>query len=90
MALDLFTPVPEPPTKLGRYRILSPHAGIRVSPFQLGGMSIGNAWESWMGSMDKEQSFKLLDAYFEAGGNFIDTSNGYQDGQSESWIGEWM
>ena len=91
MALDhLYAPVPEPPTKLGRYRVLSPHAGIRVSPLQLGGMSIGNAWEGWMGSMDKEQSFELLDAYFEAGGNFIDTSNGYQYTQSESWIGEWM
>lgn len=23
-------------------------------------------------------------------GNFIDTSNNYQFGQSEAWIGEWM
>ena len=28
-----------------------------------------------MGSMDKESSFKLLDAFFDAGGNFIDTAN---------------
>lgn len=27
-----------------------------------------------MGSMNKENSFKLLDAYYEAGGNFIDTA----------------
>ena len=27
-----------------------------------------------MGSMSKEQSFKLLDAFYEAGGNFIDTA----------------
>jgi hypothetical protein len=27
-----------------------------------------------MGSMTKEQSFKLLDAFYEAGGNFIDTA----------------
>lgn len=40
--------------------------------------------------MNKEQSFKLLDAYYEAGGNFIDTANNYQDEQSEKWIGEWM
>jgi aryl-alcohol dehydrogenase-like predicted oxidoreductase len=32
----------------------------------------------------------LLDAYYDAGGNFIDTSNNYQDEQSEKWIGEWM
>jgi aryl-alcohol dehydrogenase-like predicted oxidoreductase len=25
--------------------------------------------------MEKESSFKLLDAYFNAGGNFIDTAN---------------
>ncbi|KAH9210255.1 putative aryl-alcohol dehydrogenase Aad14 [Leptodontidium sp. 2 PMI_412] len=80
----------EPPTELGRFRVSSSTAGIRVSPLQLGAMSIGEAWSSFMGSMDKEASFKLLDAYFEAGGNFIDTSNNYQNEQSEAWIGEWM
>lgn len=87
---EIFGPAPEPPTELGRYRILSATAGIRVSPLQLGAMSIGNAWTSFMGSMDKEQSFKLLDFFFEAGGNFIDTANNYQAEESEVWIGEWM
>ena len=31
-------------------------------------------FSQFMGSMSKEQSFKLLDAFFEAGGNFIDTA----------------
>ncbi|KIW72659.1 hypothetical protein PV04_00837 [Phialophora macrospora] len=87
---DLFTPAPEPPTELGRYRILSSTAGVRVSPLCLGAMSIGDAWADMMGSMSKEQSFKLLDAFFEAGGNFIDTANNYQNEQSEKWIGEWV
>ncbi|ODM16576.1 putative aryl-alcohol dehydrogenase AAD14 [Aspergillus cristatus] len=87
---SLFAPAPEPPTELGRYRILSSTAGIRVSPLQLGAMSIGSAWNNFMGSMDKEASFKLLDAYYEAGGNFIDTANNYQNEESETWIGEWM
>ncbi|CAK5281935.1 unnamed protein product, partial [Mycena citricolor] len=53
-------------------------------------MSIGDQWEKMgMGSMDKESSFKLLDAYFDAGGNFIDTANNYQDETSEQFIGEW-
>ena len=65
---------PEPPTKLGRHRPLAPLAGIHVSPLQLGAMSIGDQWKG-MGAMDKEASFKLLDAYYEAGGNFIDTAN---------------
>lgn len=87
---DLFKPAPEPKTELGRYRILSSTAGVRVSPLQLGAMSIGDAWSGFMGSMSKENSFKLLDAFEDAGGNFIDTANNYQDEQSEEWIGEWM
>lgn len=87
---DLWKPAPEPESELGRYRILSPTAGIRVSPLQLGAMSIGDSWSSFMGSMDKKASFKLLDAFSEAGSNFIDTACNYQDEQSETWIGEWM
>jgi len=62
---------PLPPTKLGRYRTLSPKAGVRVSPLQLGAMSIGDKWSDFMGSMDKEASFKLLDAYYHAGVRFF-------------------
>ena len=74
--MSLFAPPPEPATPLGRYRVLSPLAGVRVSPLQLGGGSIGDGWSKFaMGAMDKETSFKLLDAYYQAGGNFIDTAN---------------
>ncbi|UPL00033.1 hypothetical protein LCI18_010967 [Fusarium solani-melongenae] len=87
---EIWKPAPEPNTELGRYRILSSTAGIRVSPLQLGAMSVGSAWSSFMGLMDKEQSFKLLDYFFDVGGNFIDTANNYQNEESEEWIGEWM
>ncbi|ETW75273.1 hypothetical protein HETIRDRAFT_412466 [Heterobasidion irregulare TC 32-1] len=87
--MSFFAPPPPPATGLGRYRVLSPLAGIRVSPLQLGAMSIGDKWKG-MGAMNKESSFKLLDAYYEKGGNFIDTANGYQDEASEELIGEWM
>lgn len=70
----MFAPPPEPPTKLGRHRPLAPSAGVHVSPIALGAMSIGDKWPL-MGTMDKENSFKLLDAYYDAGGNFIDTAN---------------
>ncbi|KAJ7605455.1 NADP-dependent oxidoreductase domain-containing protein [Mycena polygramma] len=84
-------PVPPPPTKLGYYRLLSPNAGVHVSPLQLGAMTIGDKWEKHgFGAMSKEASFKLLDAYFDRGGNFIDTSGNYQNGSSEEFIGEWM
>lgn len=76
--MSLWKPIPAPESPLARYRILSPNASVRVSPLQLGAMSIGDSkkWaEGGMGAMDKESSFKLLDAFFEAGGNFIDTAN---------------
>ncbi|KAF8970112.1 NADP-dependent oxidoreductase domain-containing protein [Flammula alnicola] len=88
--MSLWTTPPQPKTGLGRYRVLSPTAGVHVSPIQLGAMSIGDKWNDiGMGSMDKESSFKLLDAYFDNGGNFIDTANNYQDETSEIFVGEW-
>ena len=89
-AAKFWGPAPEPPTELGRYRIMGPNAAVRISPLCLGGMNIGEAWAEGIGFMTKEQSFELLDAYVEAGGNFIDTANNYQDEESEQWIGEWM
>jgi len=53
-------------------------------------MSFGTAWKGWMGECDQAQTEKILDYFYEKGGNFIDTSNNYQDQQSEIWIGEWM
>ena len=88
---NLFAPPPPPPTKLGLYRQLSPLAGVHVSPLQLGAMSIGDKWENLgMGAMNKESSFALLDAFYDSGGNFIDTANSYQDESSEELLGEWM
>ncbi|KAJ3774127.1 Aldo/keto reductase [Lentinula raphanica] len=88
--MSFWQPAPDPPTKLGVYRTLSARAGVRISPICLGAMSIGDKWNEFMGSMDKESSFKLLDAYFDMGGNFIDTANNYQHETSEQFIGEWM
>lgn len=87
---SLFAPAPEPATELGRYRVLGPHAGVRVSPLFLGAMSIGTAWDGFMGALNEEDSFKLLDAFAEAGGNAIDTANNYQNEQSETILGNWM
>ncbi|GJC88867.1 putative aryl-alcohol dehydrogenase AAD14 [Colletotrichum liriopes] len=89
-AQTVFAPAPEPKTELGRYRVLSTTAGVRVSPLCLGAMSIGSAWSSFLGSMEKDNSFKLLDAFVDAGGNFIDTANNYQNEESEQILGEWM
>ena len=76
MSSSVFARPPEPATKLGRHRQLGPLAGVHVSPICLGAMGIGDKGHLiGMGSMDKEGSFKLLDAYFDAGGNFIDTAS---------------
>ena len=73
-----FVPSAAPPTALGHLRQLSKRSGVHASPFQLGGMSIGDsaAWtQMGMGEMTKEMSFKLLDTFWESGGNLIDTAN---------------
>ncbi|WVQ86190.1 hypothetical protein IAT38_008358 [Cryptococcus sp. DSM 104549] len=88
---EIFAPAPEPPTELGKYRPLSTYAGVHVSPLCLGTMSLGNQWNAAMGSgLDVDDAFAYLDAYYEAGGNFIDTANSYQFEQAEMIIGEWM
>ncbi|ORX38519.1 putative aryl-alcohol dehydrogenase [Kockovaella imperatae] len=90
--VEMFPAAPKPKTALGTYRLLSPSASIRVSPLALGAMSLGDQWTGYMGGkgLGQAESEKLLDAFYEAGGNFIDTANNYQDEQSEHIIGEWM
>jgi len=60
-------------------------SGLRVSPMCLGAMTFGEDW-GWGSSV--EDSKKILDRYLDAGGNFIDTANGYTKGHSEAIIGE--
>ncbi|KAJ5683031.1 Norsolorinic acid reductase B [Penicillium macrosclerotiorum] len=85
-----FPPAPAPKSRLGRYRLLAPTAAVRVSPLCLGAMNFGEGWKERLGECDKENSFKMLDTFYENGGNFIDTANNYQCEDSESWLGEWM
>ena len=56
---------------------------LDVFPLCLGGNVFGRA-------ADEEQSFAVLDAYVQAGGNFIDTANIYTGGASEEILGNWM
>ncbi|KAL4951699.1 NADP-dependent oxidoreductase domain-containing protein [Aspergillus filifer] len=88
--MSFWTFAPKPKTPLGYHRVLSATASIKVSPLCLGGMNFGEGWESFMGKCSKEDAFALMDAFYEMGGNFSDTANNYQEGDSERWIGEWM
>lgn len=63
---------------------------VEVAPFNLGGNVFG-----W--TLDEKKSFEILDAFVEAGFNFIDTADMYSywvdggdGGQSETIIGKWM
>ncbi|MFI4893341.1 MAG: aldo/keto reductase [Phycisphaerales bacterium JB058] len=60
-------------------------SGLRVSPFCLGAMTFG---EDWGFGSSVEDSVKILDAYVDMGGNFIDTANIYTKGHSEKIIGD--
>lgn len=60
-------------------------SGLRVSPFCLGTMTFGMDW-GWGSS--PEDSCAIMDAFFEAGGNFLDTANIYTKGHSEKIIGD--
>lgn len=63
---------------------------LKVSPIMLGANVFG-----W--TVSESMAFKLLDAFFAAGGNFIDTADiytmwvpGSRGGDSEAIIGKWM
>ncbi|MBS1253005.1 MAG: Aldo-keto reductase IolS [Anaerolineales bacterium] len=69
--------------KLGR-------TGLKVSPLCLGTMQ-------WGWTANEETAFEVMDAFCEAGGNFIDTADVYSrwtennpGGVSEEIIGRWM
>ena len=68
------------------YQLLG-RTGLRVSDLSLGTMTFGEEW-GWGAS--KEESRRMFDAYAEMGGNFIDTANGYTDGTSERFVGEFV
>jgi aryl-alcohol dehydrogenase-like predicted oxidoreductase len=71
------------PRPLGR-------SGLDVSPICLGGNVFG-----W--TVDEPMSFRLLDAWVDAGMNFVDTADvysrwvpGHSGGESEAIIGKWF
>lgn len=72
-----------------RYRALG-RSPLQVSPLCFGGNVFG-----W--TVDEKTSFSLLDAWVDAGFNFIDTADvysrwvpGHTGGESETLIGRWL
>lgn len=61
-------------------------SGLRVSLLCLGTMTFGN--DRW-GSAD-DTSRAIFDYYIDAGGNFLDTADGYAAGKSEELLGRFV
>jgi aryl-alcohol dehydrogenase-like predicted oxidoreductase len=62
------------------YRLLG-RTGVRVSPLCLGTMNFG-------GVTNEEDSIRIIHAALDAGVNFVDTANVYNNGQSEVVVGK--
>ncbi len=62
-------------------------SGLRVSPLCLGTMTFGTEW-GW--GSEEETAREIFDRYIEAGGNFIDTADGYTEGHSEELLGKFI
>lgn len=68
---------------LNQYRLLG-RSGLRVSPLSLGTMTFGTDW-GW--GADEAEAARILAAYVDRGGNFIDTAVNYTGGSSERMLG---
>ena len=69
-----------------RYQLLG-NTGLKVSELCLGTMGFGttNGWGT-----DEQNAFKIIDAFGNAGGNFLDTANFYQKGETETILGNYL
>jgi len=71
---------------LGTYSLLG-RSGLRVSPLCLGTMTFGTEW-GWGSPVEAARA--IFNRYLEAGGNFIDTADGYTGGTSEEMLGRFI
>ena len=60
---------------------------VNIAEVGLGTWQLGSA--DW-GNIDEEKAFAILQAYTDAGGNFIDTADVYGMGVSETFIGKFL
>lgn len=70
-----------------RYRIFGEHTGLKVSELCLGTGMFGGAWGYGADPADVKSALRT---FADAGGNFIDSADNYQHGESETAIGEFI
>src|SRR5262245_49966550 len=62
-------------------------SGLLVSPLCLGTMTFGMEW-GW--GSEEDVAGSVFNRYLEAGGNFLDTADGYTNGKSEELLGKFI
>ncbi len=67
------------------YTTFGRRTGLRVSQYALGTANFGTAWGA---GADRVEAKAILDGFVEAGGNFLDSADTYQVGESEQLLGE--
>ncbi|RJG03103.1 aldo/keto reductase [Noviherbaspirillum sedimenti] len=70
-----------------RFKLLG-QSGLRVSELCYGTMTFGQGRGTW--GATKEDSRNSFRCFVDAGGNFFDTANSYQAGDSEVFLAEFM
>ncbi|KAA1398331.1 aldo/keto reductase [Aeromicrobium ginsengisoli] len=70
-----------------RYTTFGRSTGLRVSQYALG---TGNFGTGWGAGAERDEAKQIFERFVEAGGNFIDTADVYQFGQSEELVGEFV
>ncbi|MFW5939206.1 MAG: aldo/keto reductase [Halolamina sp.] len=65
-------------------------SGLQSSELQFGTWRFGRETEAGNLEIGEEQAKRLLDAYADAGGRYIDAADVYGGGQAEEWIGDWL
>jgi aryl-alcohol dehydrogenase-like predicted oxidoreductase len=70
-----------------QYKNFGRRTGLRVSEVALG---TGNFGTGWGHGAERDEARSMFDGFLEAGGNFIDTADGYQGGQAEVMLADFI
>lgn len=76
----------DPSAAMSGYALMG-RSGLRVSPLCLGTMTFGTEW-GW--GSESQAARAIFDRYLEVGGNFLDTADGYTNGNSEELLGKFI
>lgn len=82
LAREAVAAAPDPKTGMPM-RTLG-RTGARVSLLAFG------AGSRWLSFKDREKALEALDLALKSGVNYVDSAASYGDGQSESWVGEYL